>query len=124
VTAGGVEGLLLAGDAAGFVDPMTGDGLHLAMRGAMLAAEETLRALETPDLAAAPARLAAARRQAFGRKLRFNRAIRSIAESPLAIGLLSYSAAVVPAFMTPIVRYAGDVGAGPRPQAQGPSHSH
>ena len=32
--AAGVPGLLLAGDAAGFVDPMTGDGLHLALRGA------------------------------------------------------------------------------------------
>jgi len=32
------EGLLLAGDAAGFVDPMTGDGLCFAVRGAELAA--------------------------------------------------------------------------------------
>src|SRR5688500_6704488 len=40
VSAPGVDGLLLAGDAAGFVDPMTGDGLYLAMRGAVLAANE------------------------------------------------------------------------------------
>ena len=34
----GVPGLLLAGDAAGFIDPMTGDGLRFALRGAELAA--------------------------------------------------------------------------------------
>ena len=37
--AAGVPGLLLAGDAAGFVDPMTGDGLRFALRGAELAAD-------------------------------------------------------------------------------------
>src|SRR5437660_272401 len=41
-----IDGLLLAGDAAGFVDPMTGDGLCLAIRGAELAAEAALTALE------------------------------------------------------------------------------
>ena len=46
----GVPGLLLAGDAAGFIDPMTGDGLHLAVRGGWLAAGEALHALETGDL--------------------------------------------------------------------------
>ena len=48
--AAGTTGLLLAGDAAGFVDPMTGDGLHLAMRGAVLAAREALSSLETGGL--------------------------------------------------------------------------
>src|SRR5262245_9517297 len=38
VSAPGVPGLLLAGDAAGFIDPMTGDGLRLALAGAELAA--------------------------------------------------------------------------------------
>ena len=41
-----IEGLLLAGDAAGFVDPMTGDGLCFAVRGAELAAQAALAALE------------------------------------------------------------------------------
>ena len=38
----GMPGLLLAGDAAGFVDPMTGDGIHIALRGGLLAAEVLL----------------------------------------------------------------------------------
>ena len=35
-------GLLLAGDAAGFIDPMTGDGLRFALRGGELAAHAAL----------------------------------------------------------------------------------
>ena len=42
----GLDGLLLAGDAAGFIDPMTGDGLRFAVRGAELAAHAALEALE------------------------------------------------------------------------------
>ena len=41
----GEPGLLLAGDAAGFIDPMTGDGLRLALAGAELAAAVTLDVL-------------------------------------------------------------------------------
>ncbi len=37
-SAAGEPGLLLAGDAAGFIDPMTGDGLRFALMGAELAA--------------------------------------------------------------------------------------
>src|SRR3954468_16669273 len=40
-----VDGLLLAGDAGGFIDPMTGDGLRFAIRGAELAASAAIEAL-------------------------------------------------------------------------------
>ncbi len=40
-----IDGLLLAGDAAGFIDPMTGDGLRFAVRGGELAAAAALEAL-------------------------------------------------------------------------------
>jgi menaquinone-9 beta-reductase len=106
----GVEGLLLAGDAAGFIDPITGDGLHLAMQGGLLAAEQALHALETSDLRHAPERLAAARRAALAPKLRFNRAIRVLTGSPTAIGMASIGASLAPALMRRVVRYAGDVG--------------
>jgi flavin-dependent dehydrogenase len=33
------DGVLLVGDAAGFLDPLTGEGIHIALRGAELAAE-------------------------------------------------------------------------------------
>lgn len=109
VSSPGVEGLLVAGDAAGFVDPMTGDGLCLAMRGAVLAAEEALRSFETSDFAGAPARLGEARRQALGSKLRFNRAVRRISSMPAAITAASCGALLMPAVLARAVRYAGDV---------------
>ena len=43
--AAGEPGLLLAGDAAGFIDPMTGDGLRFALAGAELAAAVALEVL-------------------------------------------------------------------------------
>lgn len=43
----GVPGLLLAGDAAGCVEPIIGDGTHLAIRSGMRAAAAALEALET-----------------------------------------------------------------------------
>ena len=42
-----IDGLLVAGDAAGFIDPMTGDGLLFAVRGGELAAEAALEAVAT-----------------------------------------------------------------------------
>ena len=107
-TSTGAPGLLLAGDAAGFVDPMTGDGLHLAMRGGVLAAEQALRALETGDLASAVAGLAQARHQAFGTKLVFNRCVRRIVSSPVAVELACWGSKLAPGIVRRAVRYAGD----------------
>jgi len=108
VSAAGVEGLLLAGDAAGFIDPMTGDGLRLAMTGAALAAHEALATLERGDLVGAAMRLALARRDVLSRKLRFNRILRATVASPLAMTVAGLSAAVAPSIIHSVVRYAGD----------------
>jgi flavin-dependent dehydrogenase len=108
VRGAGVAGLLLAGDAAGFVDPMTGDGMHLAMQGAMLAADEALRAIADGTFAAAPERLAAARRARFGSKLRFNRWLRAGVDAPGAIRLASRGAQILPSLVAHAIRYAGD----------------
>jgi menaquinone-9 beta-reductase len=43
-----VAGALLVGDAADFYDPVTGDGIYSALRGAELAAETALEALQQP----------------------------------------------------------------------------
>jgi flavin-dependent dehydrogenase len=108
-TAAGVEGLLLAGDAGGFIDPITGDGVHLAMEGGRLAAEEALRALETSDFSGAAKRLAEARRRRLGAKLRFNLAIRWVTSSPNAIALASLGGIAAPGVFRHVVRYAGDI---------------
>jgi flavin-dependent dehydrogenase len=106
--AAGADGLLLAGDAAGFVDPMTGDGLSLAMRGAQLAALEALRTLETGDFAGAVLRLDGARQEAFRAKLRFNRFVRRLVDSPVAIELAGLGSTVAPGLVARAVRFAGE----------------
>jgi flavin-dependent dehydrogenase len=107
-TAAGVPGLLLAGDAAGFIDPMTGDGLRFALRGAELAAQEALRALEH-GRADAHVRLERARRREFGAKWRFNRALRLMAGSPSGVRVAARAAAVLPSAVEQAILYAGDV---------------
>ena len=77
-----MPGLLLAGDAAGFVDPMTGDGLRFALRGGELAAHAALDELASGRPAFA--RLAALRRREFSTKWRINRALRVMVGSPRA----------------------------------------
>ena len=108
--AAGVPGLLLAGDAAGFVDPMTGDGLRFALRGAELAAEAALAALEDPGLDAA-ARLAEARTAAFGTKYGVNRLLRRLIGTPRRVSVMAISARVAPGLLRQMIRYAGDVAA-------------
>jgi flavin-dependent dehydrogenase len=105
----GIPGMLLAGDAAGFIDPITGDGLRLAFESATLAAGIVTRVLSgeiAPGDAAA--RLAAARRAAFARKYRFNRAVRSLVASPGAIDGAAVAARLWPAAFRAVIRYAGD----------------
>ena len=108
VRGAGVPGLLLAGDAAGFVDPMTGDGLRFAFRGGELAAEEALRAL-AEGWHDAHVRLDRARRREFAAKWRFNRALRALVASPRAVAAAGAGARLTPGVLQRIVRYAGDV---------------
>jgi flavin-dependent dehydrogenase len=104
----GMPGLLLAGDAAGFIDPMTGDGLRFAMRGAELAAQCALDVLEH-GVRDAHARLARARRREFAHKWRFNRALRALVSSPLAVSAAARGAALAPQWLQHAIRYAGDL---------------
>jgi flavin-dependent dehydrogenase len=106
--AAGAPGLLLAGDAAGFVDPITGDGLRFALRGAELAAREALRALEW-GFDSAHVRLLEARRREFAPKWRFNRTMRWIVTYPAAVRAAEYSVSVLPQLLKHAIRYAGDV---------------
>jgi menaquinone-9 beta-reductase len=107
-SAAGVPGLLLAGDAAGFIDPMTGDGLRFAFEGAALAAAYALDALAHGN-DDAHARLAAARRRAFAGKWRFNRAMRALVSSPAAVSAAGLGAALAPGLLRHVIRHAGDV---------------
>src|SRR5262249_62337935 len=67
-----VGGVLLVGDAAGFYDPLTGEGVFSALRGAELVAEIAGTALARGDVSrAALAGYERARRAAFTAKRRF-----------------------------------------------------
>jgi flavin-dependent dehydrogenase len=110
VRAVGLPGLLLAGDAAGFVDPMTGDGVRIAMQGGLLAATEALRVLTSGGADGAPGRLAAAREKAFGDKQRFNRVLRRMVDLPAAVLAGEIFLKLVPGLADRVVRHAGDAG--------------
>jgi flavin-dependent dehydrogenase len=81
----GVPGLLLAGDAAGFVEPIACDGVGLAMLGGQLAADEALRTIEVGDFEAAASRLDAARRERLGARMRTGRLRRSWGRVPALV---------------------------------------
>jgi flavin-dependent dehydrogenase len=102
-----LDGLLFAGDAAGFVDPMTGDGLRFAVRGAELAAAAALEAL-VDGWAGVHPRLAAARRREFASKYRFNRVLRALVGSPSAIDLAAYGVRIAPWTIRALIARAGD----------------
>jgi flavin-dependent dehydrogenase len=110
VGAAGEAGLLLAGDAAGFIDPMTGDGLRFALLGAELAAaivQEVIAGSLPVDRAHLV--LAARRQAAFQAKWRFNRALRSLVASPASVTAAAATAKVLPSLFGRMIRYAGDV---------------
>ena len=63
------DGWLLVGDAAGFFDPFTGEGVYKALRGAEIAAEVAASALDKGDLSAsALSKYSRARRAEFAAK--------------------------------------------------------
>jgi menaquinone-9 beta-reductase len=101
-------GLLLAGDAAGFIDPMTGDGMRFAIAGGELAARAALKALDH-GWDHVHRELAGWRRRVFGRKWMFNRAMRRLTESPASVGALASCAPLASRFLSRAIVYAGDV---------------
>jgi flavin-dependent dehydrogenase len=107
VTPESVPGLILAGDSAGFIDPMTGDGLRFAVRGGALAARASLEALQH-GWAGVHDRLAAARCREFAAKWRFNRAVRALVASPAFVHGATFGARLVPALLRRLIVLAGD----------------
>jgi len=72
-------GVLFVGDAAGFYDPFTGEGIFTALRSAELAADTLATALRADDVSAvALAAYGRARRAAFADKERVTRALQAL----------------------------------------------
>ncbi len=78
-----VDGALLVGDAAGFYDPFTGEGIFMALRGAEMAAAVLDGALCRGDLSRRSlAPYEAHRRAAFSARLRLDRVLQALLARP------------------------------------------
>jgi geranylgeranyl reductase family protein len=77
------DGVLLVGDAAGFYDPFTGEGIGMALRGAEMAAEALAQALRRGEVTRRALQpYAAARRAAFHDRLRLDRLLQALLRRP------------------------------------------
>lgn len=101
-------GVLLTGDAAGFFDPFTGEGITLALRSAQWAFEAGRQALRTRhgplDLRA----YAEARDAATRGKFRLNRLLYEVLRRPAAADWLARRLAARPRLADHLVGLAGD----------------
>jgi menaquinone-9 beta-reductase len=77
------DGALLVGDAAGYYDPFTGQGIYRALRGAELAVEAIGAALRAGDASAAALMpYERARRRAFGPGERLQKVVEAFVSRP------------------------------------------
>lgn len=100
-------GSLLVGDAAGFYDPFTGEGVTLALRSATLAcdtADAALRSGKATELASYDRRRHAATRDKF----RFNRLLQHVVAWPCLANHLARRLSARPAIADRLVGVAGD----------------
>jgi geranylgeranyl reductase family protein len=102
-------GYLLVGDAAGFFDPFTGEGVYKALRGAELAAEVASEALDKDDLSArALSRYARLRRRHFAAKEMVCRLVQLFVATPHAMDYVAARLANRPAPLHTITGVLGD----------------
>ncbi len=105
------DGLLLVGDAAGYYDPLTGQGIYRALHGAALAARVADRALRSPT---GPTRGALrsyeeAHGRAFSPGRRLQRVVEAVTSRPAIFSPLSRSLAARPAAADALVAVTGDI---------------
>jgi flavin-dependent dehydrogenase len=97
------RGWMLVGDAAGFIDPFTGEGIYRALRSARAAAE----ALATDD-EGAPARYLAARRHAFAAKDALTWLVQGMLAAPPLLSYVLRNLAARPELATRMGSALGD----------------
>jgi flavin-dependent dehydrogenase len=103
-------GALLVGDAAGYYDPFTGQGIFRALRGAELAAEAIRAALLRGDVsAAALSGYDRARRRAFGAGERLQHVVEAFVARPRALAAVSRRLRRSPELADALIRVTGDL---------------
>jgi menaquinone-9 beta-reductase len=104
-----VDGVLLAGDAAGFYDPFTGEGLFTALRSAELLADTAHSALTLGDLStAALAPYARARNREFAAKSRVTRGIQLLIARRGLANVAAHALSRRPALLDTLMGVIGD----------------
>lgn len=104
-----VGGVLLAGDAAGFYDPFTGEGLFTALRSAELLADTAHAALTRDDLSArALAPYPDARRREFAAKSRVTRGVQMLIGRRRLANAAAHALALRPALLDALMGVIGD----------------
>lgn len=102
-------GAILVGDAAGYVDPLTGEGIYFALFGARAAAEAVAAALQQPaDEPAAFAGYAAARRRELGPRLNASRLLQRGLRHPWLVRTAVRTMARWPSLADLVVTLSGD----------------
>ena len=110
VRAAVADGVLLVGDAAGYYDPFTGQGIFRALRGAELAADAVAAALRAGDTSArALAPYERARRRAFAPGERVQRIVETVVSRPRLLGAVARRFTARPRIADSIIRVTGDV---------------
>jgi geranylgeranyl reductase family protein len=104
------DGALLVGDAAGYYDPFTGQGIFRALRGGELAADAAGAALRAGDTSARGlAPYERARRRAFGPGERMQRVVEAFVSRPALLSAVSRRFTARPALGDAVIRVTGDV---------------
>jgi geranylgeranyl reductase family protein len=101
-------GALLVGDAAGFYDPFTGEGVTVALRSALLAAEVASRALSRPGPVTHLGEYDRRRRDETRDKFRLNRLLQRVIAWPAASNAVARRLALRPDLADRLVGIAGD----------------
>jgi len=103
------DGVLLVGDAAGFYDPFTGEGVFTALRGAELAAATVARALDSGDVSAsALAAYTHARHAAFRDKEQVTRLLQLVISRRWLTGVFVRLLVRRPVFLDVLLGVVGD----------------
>jgi flavin-dependent dehydrogenase len=104
------DGALLVGDAAGYYDPFTGQGIYRALRGGELAAETAHAALAAGDTSArALAPYERARRRAFGPGERMQQVVEGFVSRPGLLSAIGRRFTARPWLADAVIRVTGDV---------------